>query len=170
MWQSNISRRWILKWITLEYDVLTFGKELFFCNEEGGSRFLRNVGIYLPRTHGITSDTSTIFFVVSYFDSSLWLFPTFWKLNTEYSQSTVVFESVILCVFHFYFSFINCITISSLLRLLCCAGNFGTLWSACGTHKIQHKKWRMSRYTYNYISVYNFFDRGHPFVLVIHLN
>jgi hypothetical protein len=43
---------------------------------------------------------------------------------------------------------------AGLLNLLCGAGNFGKIWPACGQHEIQYTKWRMNKYTYNYM--YNF--------------
>jgi hypothetical protein len=37
---------------------------------------------------------------------------------------------------------------SGLLNLLCGAGNFSKIWSACRQHEIQHTEWRMNKYMY----------------------
>jgi hypothetical protein len=54
------------KYVPLECGALSFGKYLLFFHE-GGSRFLRNVGLYLARIHGIRSNRQPSYFCLIVF-------------------------------------------------------------------------------------------------------
>ena len=84
MWKSNISRRWIWKCILLECDALSFGK--------GCSSVMKKEVADTSKTFVSTYQEYTAshpihqppYFVVSCFDSSLWLFPSLWNLTREF--------------------------------------------------------------------------------------